>query len=120
MTFNSFSISMDAKIIVGLLMTLTIVSARWPLRIEPHESHSNRAFPARAGADLVERIDRDGDGRINRTESLLRFGGSSSKWGWDMLEKHFIKMDQDKDGFLSAKELDAAPATYGDKAFVRL
>ncbi|OQV19981.1 hypothetical protein BV898_05985 [Hypsibius exemplaris] len=61
----------------------------------------------RNGEDIVEALDRDADGKINQTESRMRFGGSSSRAGWDKLSRDFDRLDLDGDGYIIAGEFDA-------------
>ena len=62
-------------------------------RGEGDESRNRRPRPT--AVQLIERMDRDGDQKLSREEAPERMG------------RHFDKLDNDADGFVSADELQA-------------
>ena len=60
------------------------------------QAGGQREANGRSGADFVDRLDKDGDGKVSRRE-------------FDGPDRHFRQLDRDNDGFLSGDEAPQGP-----------
>jgi hypothetical protein len=56
-------------------------------------------------AELLDRADRDGNGRISRDEVIYLRGAGDGKGAWRTLHKHFDVMDTNANGELGPNEI---------------
>ena len=78
---------------MGVLLLLTAVSA---CRGPGGQGKGGQGGGKPDAGDLVERLDKDGDGKISKAE----FDGPA---------EHFTLLDTDSDGFIDADEAKSAP-----------